>query len=78
MNGVAQLKGKHGVSLHLFEAGPQLARRQAELVQTVAPGDATQHLQVAAHQPVAAGQDLTDVGMVGVGRSKLASTPFLL
>jgi hypothetical protein len=78
MYGVAQLEGEHRVRPELLEAGAQLGRRQAVLVQPVAPGDAAQHLQLPARQPIAAGQDLPDVRVIRIGRSELPRTPLLL
>jgi hypothetical protein len=78
MDGVAQLEGEHRVRPELLEAGAQLGRRQAVLVQPVAPGDAAQHLKLTARQPIAAGQDLPDVRVVRIGRSELPRTPLLL
>jgi len=78
VDGIAQLEGEHRVRLQLLEASAQLGRREAVLVQSVAPGHAAQHLQVSARQPVPAAQDLLDVRVVRIGGSKLSRTSLLL
>lgn len=73
-----ELKGEHCVCSHLVEPSLELSRRKAVLVEPVVPADSSQHLHLAADQPVPGRQDLPDVRVVRVGCPKLARAPLLL
>eukprot|EP00048_Salpingoeca_helianthica_P016651 m.233462 g.233462 ORF g.233462 m.233462 type:complete len:612 (+) comp19158_c0_seq1:183-2018(+) len=78
VDGIAQLKGKDSIGTALGELGPKLVGSEAVVVQAVVPGDALQHLQVAAHQPLAVRVDLCNVRVARVAGAKLPARPLLL
>lgn len=78
VNWISQLEGKHGIGAHRLELPLQLGRREPIVVQPVVPLDPLEHLELSAHQPIAARVNQSDVRMVGVRRAELTGAPLLL
>lgn len=68
MDGVPELESEDGVSLPLFELGPQLVWSKSVLIKSVLPSDSAKDLQISTKTPVTGFPDeLEDVFLVKIG-----------